>query len=344
MHYNTETENKLSDLFKEWHGSFPDNIKQLPHSGSSRIYYRITKDEFSAIGVFNDNYQENIAFIDFTRQLLNSKINVPAIYNQKLDKNIYLIQDLGNNLLLSWLISKRSNNNFPWEAIEVYKKVIQQLVQMQIVAGQNFDYSKCYQHPEFGKDSIIFDLNYFKTSFVDSLKLKYDKNKLDSDFETFAQHLLSAENKFFMFRDFQARNIILKQGVPYFIDYQGGRKGPLQYDLASLLFQAKAQIPENEKMELLEYYVYLAKMYTPIIANEFKEFFFSFALVRVLQTLGAYGLRGLKERKLHFIESIPLVKNNLIYLKERAHILYQQPELNGLINQIINTEIITDEQ
>lgn len=337
MNQDTNIETELCKLFEQWSKTAPENIQQLPHSGSSRIYYRIKHKNISAIGVYNKNLKENIAFLNFTHQLLESKINVPIIYAEKLDDDIYLIQDLGDKQLLSWLLSDKTDNQFSDKAINIYKKVISELVRIQIIAGRNFDYSKCYQHNEFNEASIKFDLNYFKTNYANALNLKFDQNKLNSDFNFFAKYLLTADNNYFMFRDFQARNIILVNDYPFFIDYQGGRKGSLQYDLVSLLFQAKAEIPTRIKNQLLEYYINIAQLFVPINKDKFIEYYFAFALIRVLQTLGAYGLRGLIEKKNHFIESIPLAINNLVYLNDKVEILNKLPEIRNIINQITHT-------
>lgn len=336
MPQNSEIENKLENLFHEWFGSKPNFVNELPHSGSNRKYYRIISGKLSAIGAYNDNYAENLAFVDFTHQLRNARVNVPQIYTSHLEENIYIIEDLGEQQLLSWLLQHKTDEAFPSEALKIYRKVIRQLIHMQVIAGKGFDYSKCHQHPKFNKESILYDLNYFKTYFIDSLQLKYTKNLLQADFETFANYLLQADNQFFMFRDFQARNIIIKNNEPCFIDYQGGRRGPLQYDLASLIFQAKAQIPDKFKVQLLDDYIQVAQLYTPLDTNEFKEYFFAFAMIRVLQTLGAYGLRGLIEKKQHFIESIPLAIANLKNLNQQVRILENLPELQNLIKQINN--------
>lgn len=338
MPLKSEIENKLKLLFKEWYGSQPDSLIELPHSGSSRRYYRISSTNFSAIGAFNENHAENLAFINFTHQLRISRVNVPQIYTSNLEENIYIIEDLGNQELLTRLLQQKIKDVFPSEALILYKKVIRQLIHMQIIAGKGFDYSKCHQHPKFDKESILYDLNYFKTYFIDALKLNYKEKSLQSDFELFSNYLLRADNKYFMFRDFQARNIIIKDSEPYFIDYQGARQGPLQYDLASLLFQAKAEIPEKERTNLLNEYICVARMFTPILSDEFTEFFYAFALIRVLQTLGAYGLRGLVEKKQHFIESIPLAINNLKNLNHKVSILNKTTDLQYIIEQIINNE------
>lgn len=340
MEQTINIENKLSMLFRQWNGTKPNHIQKLPHSGSNRMYFRIQNNSISALGVYNENYKENKAFIEFTRQFIESRINVPEIYAEKLDEHIYLIQDLGDNQLLSWLISRRTPQKFPDEAILMYKKVIQELIQIQIIAGRNFNYNDCYPYAEFNEEAIHFDLNYFKINYINALNISYDTQKLNLDFNCFTKYLLSADNCYFMFRDFQARNIMLVDNQPYFIDYQGGRKGPLQYDLVSLLFQAKAEIPEQVKNVLLAYYIKLARQFAPINAEEFTKYYFAFALIRVLQTLGAYGLRGLIEKKEHFIESIPLALTNLEYLLNKVDILNQLPELKTIIDQIIHKKQI----
>ncbi len=342
MNQTNNIQSKLSLLFEEWCGLVPEKILELPQSGSNRKYYRIQIKNTSAIGVFNSDYKENIAFINFTKQFLESRINVPEIYSENLEENIYLIQDLGNIQLLSWLFSNRTADSFSPKAIDIYKKVIQELVRIQIVAGRNFDYSKCYPYTEFDEKAIQFDLNYFRLNYVDALKLNYNGSKLKSDFDQFSKYLLKADNNYFMFRDFQSRNIMMVNETPFFIDYQGGRKGALQYDLASLLFQAKAQIPENVKLILLEHYIKTASLFIPINKDEFIEFYYAYALIRVLQTLGAYGLRGLIENKSHFIESIPMAISNLAYLKDKVNVLNELNELRQIIDQIINTEIKTN--
>ncbi|MBU8891378.1 MAG: phosphotransferase [Bacteroidales bacterium] len=338
-----KTEQNLEILFKNWFGTERDEIIQLPNSGSNRTYYRLSKDEKSAIGVFNKNLKENIAFIDFTLQFKKFRINVPEIYSENIKEDVYLISDLGDNQLFKWLESARFDSDFTDKFTDIYKKVIRELVRMQVIAGRNFDYSKCYPYSEFDERAIKFDLNYFKTNYADALKLEYNQNKLNSDFDLFAEFLLMADNNYFMFRDFQSRNIMLVNGDPFFIDYQGGRKGALQYDLVSLLFQAKAQISEDMKLLLLEHYLNVAQLFIPLNRDEFTEYFYAFALIRVLQTLGAYGLRGLVENKNHFIESIPLAISNLVYLLDKVELLNQMPELKQIITQVINGDIKTNE-
>jgi aminoglycoside/choline kinase family phosphotransferase len=330
---------KIATLFKDEFGFLPNSIIKLPNSGSNRIYYRLISDKISVLGAYNSDKEENIAFIDFTKQFIKYQINVPEIIAEDLTQNVYLTSDLGDTTLLEWLLKVRSTNHFPINAIDIYKKALSKLARMQIVAGENFNYDHSYPFKEFDKKAILFDLKYFQDNFLINLKIDYNSTSLDLEFKLFSDHLLSADNKYFMFRDFQARNIMLVNNEPYFIDYQGGRKGALQYDLVSLLFQAKAQIPEKIKKELLEHYIDVAQSYTQINKSEFIKYYYGFALIRVLQTLGAYGLRGIIEKKPHFLESIPLAINNLKYLYDKTEILNKLPQLKLIIDKIINTNI-----
>lgn len=344
MPIDYQIKKQLGKLFKNYFGAEPEKINALPHSGSNRRYFRLSTHQFSAIGAYHDNSKENIAFIHFTEHFLQYRINVPEIYAKNINQNIYLIQDLGDIQLLNWLTEIRVNQTFPKEAQVVYKKVIQELVKIQIVAGRTFDYSYCYPYQAFHKESILFDLNYFKQYFVDAQKLKYPNTKLQNDFEHLSNFLLSDIDAYFMYRDFQARNIMLVDNKPYFIDYQGGRKGALQYDLASLLFQAKANIPNEDRNQLVNYYLNIARLFIPIHEEEFMEKFHAYALIRVLQTLGAYGLRGIIEKKQHFIESISYAIKNLEFLIQKNEILEQLNTLKDIIQQIINTTLKTDER
>ncbi len=341
---NQHTEDQLSNLFKDYVRKHPETLNSLPNSGSNRKYFRLQNQNLSAIGVYNSDKKENIAFIQFTNHFLKHRINVAEIYAYNLNQNIYLISDLGDTQLLTWLNTIRTGKEFPKQAKTVYKKVIQELVRIQIVADKDFDYSCCHPYSSFDKESILYDLNYFKNYFVDALNIKYKNNQLFKDFDLFSNYLLSGTYQHFMYRDFQARNIMLVNGEPYFIDYQGGRKGALQYDLASLLFQAKANIKQEVRGELLNYYLKVARLFIPVNRDEFIEKFYAFALIRILQTLGAYGLRGIIEKKQHFIESIPNAIKNLIFLSQQNEILKRLETLNDIIHQIINKELKTDDR
>nr|MDA3781222.1 phosphotransferase [Bacteroidales bacterium] len=260
------------------------------------------------------------------------------ILNTFLEKNVYFLNDLGDIQVLNWLNTNRKNNFFSDKAIILYKKILVQLIKIQIDAGNSIDYSLSYPNSNFDQEAILYDLNYFKNKFLLKTNINFNETSLAKDFDFFSNYLLQTNCSFFMYRDFQARNIMLVGNEPYFIDYQGGRKGALQYDLASLLYQAKAEIPKNTKNLLLNYYIKNAKTKIDIDSNEFKKYYYAYALIRVLQTLGAYGYRGLVEKKQHFIDSIPYAINNLSDLKNEVIFLKDIPELSKTINTLIHNK------
>lgn len=325
----------ISQLFISWKGHSDFQTEVLPNSGSERKYVRIYHNDTTYMAAFNENIAENKAFIDYTRQFQENHLPVPAIYIVAKDQLSYILEDLGKLSLLQWVEMEKHQKDFEIKRIKLYQKVLTDLSGFQITAGQNFDYRFAWPVKSFQKNAIIYDLNYFKKYFLENQKIKFDSHQLDNEFKLLASHLISTDTHYFMYRDFQARNILLKDDKPYYIDYQGGRMGALQYDLASLLYQAKAQLPEKIKLALLQFYVDHIQKRIPLNQDDFKQFFYSYALIRVLQTVGAYGYRGLQQKKRHFIESIPLAINNLNALKETAAILDNLPEIKDIISRIV---------
>jgi aminoglycoside/choline kinase family phosphotransferase len=273
-----------------WAGEHPDNIINLPSSGSERRYYRIIGGNKQAIGAFNPNNLENKAFIGFTKHFRKYRLPVPDIYDFNPDQNIYLIQDLGNRILYD-ILQEQKTYGFSVEMQEFFKEVIEELLKFQILAGKDLNYSLCYPRASFDRQSMLWDLNYFKYHFLKLARIPFDEQKLEDDFNSLMAFLLEAGSDFFMYRDFQSRNIMVQENKPYFIDYQGGRKGPLQYDLASLLFQVKADIPFDIREQLLDFYISRANIYTSIDGSEFKKYYYGFVYIRLLQVMGAYGYR-----------------------------------------------------
>lgn len=334
-----EVKKAIEKLFSRQFGEYPEHISNLPHSGSERQYYRLKGATNCAIGVYNPDRKENKTFLYMTRFFLEENIPVPQIYQYDHSKNIYLLQDLGDQTLFS-IITDRQKAPVDEKGLTVLlKNVIKELVRIQIVAGKKFDFSKCYPYKEFNRSSIIYDLEYFREQFLERINLQYNKKQLQVDFRKLTDFINTADKEYFMYRDFQSRNIMVHNERLYFIDYQGGRKGPLQYDLASLLFQARARIPEHIREDVLEYYISLARMLTPVSRDEFLQHYYAIALIRVLQTLGAYGLKGLKEQKEHFIQSIPFALGNLDMISEKNIILGQLPELNRIISILQNLNL-----
>jgi aminoglycoside/choline kinase family phosphotransferase len=333
-------EKSLSMLFNQFYGESPHVIELLPTSGSYRVYYRLENKSKPAIGVYNEDIKENAAFINFTKYFLNKKLNVPKIYSENLSNSVYLLEDLGDETLFSFLTSKRVGQEWSSEFTKIYKKVIAQLPLFQISAGKDFDYSYCYPRASFDKQSMLWDLNYFKYYFLKLAQISFDEQKLENDFETLSDYLLQAENNFFLYRDFQSRNIMLVNGEPYFIDYQGGRKGALQYDLASLLYDAKADIPQSVRNELIDYYIKVASFFIPVDSAQFKNYFFGFVFIRIMQALGAYGFRGFYERKEHFLASIPYAIKNIEWLINNTSIPLEIPELKKCWGKLVESSYL----
>ncbi|MBS3771563.1 MAG: phosphotransferase [Bacteroidales bacterium] len=330
----TKTETSLCGLFSSWCSERPENIQPLPPTASKRTYYRIKSRNYRAIGVHNPNLKENKAFISMTRFFMDEKVPVPEIYLCDLENNIYILEDLGDQTLFSLILQTGSHKEHSTELKQWLKQALKELARIQVMGGKKMDFSICYPYKKFSRDSILWDLNYFREQFLNQLGIRYHSKKLERDFQQFADFIMQADHDYFMYRDFQSRNMMLHQNTLYFIDYQGGRKGPLQYDVASFLFQARAALPEELREEMLEYYMEMAEMLTPINRSEFLQYYYPVALVRVLQTLGAYGLRGLKEGKQHFVKSIPLALQNLRLLKEKNTLTSDLPELDRIIKEL----------
>ena len=325
---------EVTKLFYDWCGENPKQIIPLPHSGSDRHYYRVLGRNSRAIAAYNPHQKENQVFFEMTRFFLSERIAVPEIYQKNALETLYLLQDLGDTTLFSVITNKIENPEYLPEIREYLKQVIRELARIQIVAGRKMDFSMCYPYSIFDAASVMFDLEYFRKHFLDRQAFSYDKHRLAKDFQYLTGFIGKVENEYFMYRDFQSRNIMVNEGELYFIDYQGGRKGPLQYDLASLLFQARARLPQQLRDEMLDYYLQIVRMLTPVDVEKFLSFYDAITLIRVLQTLGAYGLRGLSQGRAHFIQSIPYALKNLHIISENNRILEHLPELSGVIDQL----------
>ena len=337
---NQEIKANLIRLFEKWAEEPADSFVPLPAHGSDRQYFRIKGKTKQAIGVFNPDLKENIAFLTFSKHFRDLGLNVPAIYLQELDKNIYLEQDLGDTTLFSFLSEVRAKEGFSQKIIDVYKKVVAYLPRFQVEANAGLDYSVCYPRASFDRQSMHWDLNYFKYYFLKLAKIPFDEQKLENDFQTFMDFLLSTDRDYFLYRDFQSRNVMLVKGEPYFIDYQGGRKGALQYDLASLLFDAKADIPNEVRQLLLEEYLNTLEKYLPVNREKFLQYYYGYVYIRIMQALGAYGFRGFYERKEHFLKSVPYAIQNLEWLLHNADLPIEIPELTSVWEKLVRSSIL----
>lgn len=302
----------LKQLFEKWSGKKAQDMEALPLPDSQRRYYRMTNGDTSVLGVYNPDTKENDAYIKFTRHFKEFEIPVPDVLSVSDDQLFYLVEDLGNDSLFQRVIDCKGQ--ITEEVKDLYKKSLKYLVKMQVSAGKSLDYTYCYPVKKFDAQTIQWDLNFFKYNFLKFTNIPFDEYLLEKDFDALKSFLLKIPMGFFMFRDFQSRNILIKNGEPWFIDFQGGIEGPKSYDVASLLYQAKAQIPYETRKELFEYYFkelnkLLTVDYTKLV-NNFK----GFALLRTLEILGSCGFKGYYQKKKEFEENIPNAIRNLKFL------------------------------
>lgn len=312
----------------------------LPASGSYREYARLKSANHQVIAAYNQDIKENQAFLEFSAHFRNKNIPVPQIYAINGTEDCYLQEDLGNTTLFDFLTETREKEGFSIRIVDEYKKVLRELPRIQLVAGKDIDYSVCYPREAFDKQSMMWDLNYFKYYFLKLAKVPFDEQALEDDFQAFSDYLLAVDNNAFLYRDFQSRNVMLKDGKVYFIDYQGGRKGALQYDLASLLYDAKANIPEAEREELLEFYLNELMHYKHVDREKFKSLFDGYVLIRIMQAMGAYGFRGFYEKKEHFLKSIPFALKNLETLLAKNTIQVKLPELFKVLKAVTESPFL----
>jgi aminoglycoside/choline kinase family phosphotransferase len=331
---------KLSDLFQMRFKEDVTSTEMLPPSGSYREYIRLHSFHHRVIGTWNEDEKENNAFVSFSNHLRASGVKVPEIYEYDPKARIYLQEDLGDVTLFSYLSEIRAQRGFTSEISAAYRKVVQVLPVIQITAGKAIDFSFCYPRKAFDRQSMMWDLNYFKYYFLKLAKVSFDEQALEDDYTSFCDYLLKAESDFFMMRDFQSRNILLRNDEPWFIDYQGGRRGALQYDLASLLYDAKADLPQSVREELIEEYLdHLSKIH-PVDRKEFKQYFYGYVLIRMMQAMGAYGFRGFYEKKAHFLKSIPFALENLSIVMKKIDIPIQLTELYAVLNSLSQSEVL----
>jgi aminoglycoside/choline kinase family phosphotransferase len=332
----------VSELFKEWVGKSPQIVKKLPETTSGRKYYRLQAGMISAIGVYNNNKRENDAFIYLSNHLKKHNVSVPEVYRVNSDNGVYLIQDLGDITLYRYLEDIGGEKNFNDLAGKKYRKVIDEMPNIQIQASEDMDFSICYPRAEFDYQSIMWDLNYFKYYFLKLAGVTFDEQYLEDDFQVFAKYLLEADCNYFLYRDFQSRNIMVNDDKLYFIDYQGGRRGALQYDLASLLFEAKTDLTAELRQELLDYYIEINSKERSFNSQEFIKYYPAYILVRIIQAMGAYGYRGYYEGKNFYLRSIPYAVRNMDWLMNYSNVDFKTPELLSCLKQIINSETLRE--
>ncbi|HNU89325.1 MAG TPA: RNase adapter RapZ [Ferruginibacter sp.] len=330
---------RIKELFSSFSETEITGIDKLPQAGSERHYFRIHTAGKSYIATYGENLKENESFIYFSGHFKKKGLAVPEIFCINKDKNIYIQEDFGDVSLLNILEEK----GFTGEVYELYKKSLSQLVLLQVKGHEELNYKKCLTNTSFGKQAIMADLLYFKYYFLDALRRPYDKQKLLDDFEALSLYLAHTEYKYFMFRDFQSRNIMVTPDeTVHFIDYQGGMKGAPQYDVASLLWQARANLTDEWKQGLLEHYIneFEKTVGDQIDRETFRSQYNGYVLIRLLQVLGAYGFRGLFERKAQFLTSIPLALSNLKWFFNNQNMGIAVPEFKKVLEICVSNEVI----
>ncbi|MGD0990058.1 MAG: RNase adapter RapZ [Candidatus Sulfotelmatobacter sp.] len=330
----------LRKLFEERFHTSPARVQPLQGElgGSGRKIIRLASEDESAIGILYGVREENAAFLEFSKHFLGHGLPVPEIYAEDLDAGAYLEEDFGDVTLFEFLSSHREGEKIAPAAVEAYRKVVGVLPRFQVEAGRDLDYSVCYPRGSFDRQSITWDLNYFKYYFLRLAGISFNEQALEDDFESLTNFLLSADRDYFMYRDFQSRNIMLHAGEPFFLDYQGGRKGALQYDIASLLYDAKADLPPELRLQLLDLYVERLGDFIRVDREVFLHHFYAYVYVRILQALGAYGFRGFYERKGHFLQSVPYAMKNVRWLLHNAKLPIALPTLMEAFNSMLASE------
>lgn len=330
----------LKELYKNYTGHDCSDIIELPSSGSNRHYFRLT-GEPSLIGAVGNNLLENEAFLYMDEHFYSKGLNVPKVVAVSDDHMCYLQEDLGDVSLFSSIVKGRLTRVFSEDEKDLIRQTIRLLPEMQFKGAEGMDFSKCHPASEFTCRSILWDLNYFKYCFLKATGLEFDEDKLEDDFQAMSNLLLKSSSNTFMYRDFQSRNVMIKDGKPWFIDFQGGRKGPFYYDVASFLWQAKANFPDSLRKEFVADYIDALRKYQPVDADEFNAQLRHFVLFRTLQVLGAYGFRGYFEKKPHFMQSVPFAIDNLRQLLNTPYLEY--PYLTKILNELVNMKQFTDE-
>jgi aminoglycoside/choline kinase family phosphotransferase len=308
--------------------------------GSGRSIFRLTGEKASAVGILYGVREENIAFLEFSRHFRRHGLPVPEIFAEDLAHGAYLEQDLGDTSLFEFLSNNRNDedHDIAPPVIDAYRKVIALLPRFQIEAGSDLNYKVCYPRSSFDRQSIAWDLNYFKYYFLRLAGIPFNEQALEHDFARLTKFLLTAPHGYFLYRDFQSRNVMLREGQPFFLDYQGGRKGALHYDVASLLYDAKADLPPDLRQQLLDHYLDALAAFIPLGRDEFMQHYYSYVYIRIMQALGAYGFRGFFERKPHFLQSVPYALKNLRWLHEHVKLPIELPMLMEAFHSMMESE------
>ena len=330
-----KNEDVLRQLYLIYIGHEPESIEAFPSSGSNRRYFRLAGQP-TLIGVRGESAEENRAFIYLAGHFRKQGLPVPQVYAHSDDFLYYLQEDLGDTLLFDKLGTKSREDEASAELFQLLRKVIRLLPVLQYKGAEGLDFGQCYPQPAFNRRSVLWDLNYFKYCFLKATGIDFQEDRLEDDFQAMADVLLEEDTHTFMYRDFQSRNVMLRGDEPWFIDFQGGRRGPVYYDVASFLWQAKANFPDNLRQALVDEYIDALRPFRPVDEVRFKKRLRHFVLFRTLQVLGTYGFRGYFERKPHFLQSVPYALANLRNLLQEPYEEY--PYLSDLLRRMTELE------
>jgi aminoglycoside/choline kinase family phosphotransferase len=334
----------LKRLFEQHFHSPIERVQPLQGQlgGSGRKIIRLSSEKLSAIGILYDVRDENVAFLEFSRHFRRHGLPVPEIYAEDLSHGAYLEEDFGSTTLFEFLSDHRNGATIAPEAVEAYRKVVAVLPRFQVEAGRDLNYKVCYPRASFDRQSIAWDLNYFKYYFLRLAGIPFNEQALERDFSRLTKVLLSASRDYFLYRDFQSRNIMLRKSLnedqPFFLDYQGGRKGALQYDIASLLYDAKADLPPDLRQQLLDHYLDSLSGFLDLDRSAFMQYYYAYVYVRIMQALGAYGFRGFYERKEHFLQSVPYALKNIRWLLHNVELPVALPTLMEAFKSVVASD------
>jgi len=330
----------LKKLFEQHFHAPPEHIQPLQGElgGSGRKITRLANSKDTAIGILYGVREENAAFLAFSKHFRRHGLPVPEIYAEDLTHGAYLEEDLGDTTLFEFLSNNRTGENISPQVVEAYRKVVAVLPRFQVEASRDLNYEVCYPNPSFDRQSIAWDLNYFKYYFLRLAGIPFNEHALEEDFTRLTEFLLSAPRDYFLYRDFQSRNIMLRNGDPFFVDYQGGRKGALQYDIASLLYDAKADLPPDLRQQLLDHYLDRLSSFVPLDSEAFLRHYYAYVYIRIMQALGAYGFRGFFERRAHFLQSVPYALKNLRWLLHHVRLPIPLPALMDAFKGMLASE------
>lgn len=332
---------ELRELYRNHTGQDPEEIVRLTPAGSNRRYFRL-KGVTDLIGVEGESVDENKAFLYLDGHFQSKGLPVPKVVARSEGGRFYLQDDLGDVLLFDAIGQGRSTGVFSEREKDLLRQTIRLLPDFQFAGADGLDFSECYPQAQFNSRSVLWDLNYFKYCFLKATGLDFQEDRLEDDFQQMKEVLLQDSTPTFMYRDFQSRNVMIKDGAPWLIDFQGGRKGPVHYDVASFLWQAKARYPEELRQELIREYLSAVQKYMAVSEQDFQQRLRHFVLFRLLQVLGAYGFRGYFEKKAHFLESVPYAIDSLRQLLREPYQEY--PYLCEVLSRLTGLDRFTEKK